>query len=413
VSNPVLVQPGRRAGRAAGRAQRAATLAVFISHGLLFASWTAHIPQVKAHLGLSDAALGLALLGAPAGSVCSMVLAARLLPRLGSKRMVQITLAGYCLTGILVGLAGSLPELFAALYAWGAFQGSLDVSMNTQAVTVERAESRPLMSGFHASWSIGAFAGAGIGVLGVAVGLSLSRQLALLAIPVLVVAGSLTTRMIPEPAAPDGQAPSPTRLRWSGPVLILGAIAFASMLCEGASADWGAVYLRGSLHLGPAVAGIGYTSFSLAMVTVRLLGNRLLARFPRRRLLPTLAAVAATGFTVGLAGGSGVSVIAGFGFLGIGLALVVPSVNSASGRLPGLSQGTAIAMVSAFGWAGFVCGPPLIGQLASATSLTAALIVLPVLTAWIAVATARTKALRGPALGSSEHDGPRTDPAGG
>jgi fucose permease len=184
------------------------------------------------------------------------------------------------------------------------------------------------------------------------------------------------------------------------------------MLCEGASADWASVYLRGSLHLSAVAAGIGYTTFSLTMVTVRLLGNRLLARFPRRRLLPVLATVAAAGFTLGLAGGSGASVIAGFGCLGIGLALVVPSVNSASGRLPGLSQGTAIATVSAFGWAGFVCGPPLIGQLASATSLTAALVVLPVLTAWIAVATARSKTLRGPVLRSSEHDGPGTEPAG-
>ena len=164
------------------------------------------------------------------------------------------------------------------------------------------------------------------------------------------------------------------------------------MLCEGASADWASVYLRGSLHLGAAVAGIGYTAFSLTMVMVRLSGNRLLARFPIRRLLPVLTGFAAIAFTVGILAGSGVSVIAGFACLGIGLALVIPSVNSASGRLPG-GTGTAIAMVSAFGWAGFVFGPPVIGQIASATSLTVALLLLPVLTALIAVATARTRIL--------------------
>jgi MFS family permease len=376
---------------------RAATVAVFVSHGLLFASWTAHIPQVKAHLGLSDAALGLALLGAPLGSVSAMLVAARRLPPHGSRRMVQISLLGYCAASLLVGLAGSLPDLFAALYGWGAFQGVLDVSMNTQAVTVERAEGRPLMSGFHASWSIGSFAGAGIGALGVAAGLSLSGQLALLTIPILAVGGSLTTAMLVDPGT-GARRPQGGRavLRLSRPVLVLGAIAFACMLCEGASADWAAVYLRGSLHAGPAAAGLGYTTFSLTMVVARLSGNRLLARFLPRRLLPVLASLAAAGFAGGLLGGSGVTVIAGFGCLGIGLALIVPSVNSASGRLPGLSQGTAIAMVSAFGWAGFVCGPPLIGQLASATSLTSALVVLPVLTTWIAVATARTRTLTDP-----------------
>jgi len=413
VPSPVVARPLPGAGNATSRTQRAATVAAFVSHGLLFASWTAHIPQVKDHIGLTDGSLGLALLGAPVGSVAAMLIVARVLPKAGSKRMVQISLLGYCLAGPLVGLAGSLPALFAALFAWGAFQGTLDVSMNTQAVTVERAAGRPLMSGFHACWSIGAFAGAGVGALGVAAGLSLTRQLLLLAVPVLAITGWLTRRMLadPAPARQDQQAPPhPSRqtgmagrsnpasgfaIRLSRPVLILGAIAFASMLCEGASADWASVYLRGSLHIGAAAAGLGYTGFALAMVVVRLSGNRLLGKFRRERLLPALAVVATAGFTAGLVADRSAAVIAGFGCLGIGLALVIPTVNSAAGRLPGISPGTAIAMVSAWGWAGFVFGPPIIGQLASATSLTVALGVLPVLTACIAAATARARALHG------------------
>jgi MFS family permease len=166
------------------------------------------------------------------------------------------------------------------------------------------------------------------------------------------------------------------------------------MLCEGASADWASVYLHGSIGVSAAVAGLGYTAFSLAMVIVRLSGNRLLTRFRARTLLPVLAAVATAGFAAGLLGGATVTVIAGFALLGIGLALVIPTVNSAAGRLPGLNPGTAIAMVSACGWVGFVFGPPIIGELASASSLTAALTVLPLLTACIAVATARARALR-------------------
>ncbi|HUB38968.1 MAG TPA: MFS transporter [Streptosporangiaceae bacterium] len=410
------------AGDATTRTQRSATIAAFVSHGLLFASWTAHIPQVKDHIGLTDGTLGLALLGAPAGSVAAMLVVARILPAVGSKRMVQLSLLGYSLAGPLVGLADSLPELFATLFAWGVFQGTLDVSMNTQAVTVERAASRPLMSGFHACWSIGAFAGAGIGALGVAAGLSLTRQLLALAVPVLLVTGWLTTRMLPDPAGPvsssrDGTAPGRTALRLSRPVLILGAIAFASMLCEGASADWASVYLRGSIHVGAAAAGLGYTGFALMMVIVRLSGNRLLSRFRRERLLPVLAAVATAGFTAALLAGRSVAVIAGFGCLGIGLALVVPTVNSAAGRLPGISPGTAIAMVSAWGWAGFVFGPPIIGQLASATSLSVALGLLPVLTACIVVVTARARALRGrltgPGATASGHARERAPAPGG
>jgi MFS family permease len=386
---------------------RAATATVFFIHGLLFASWTAHIPQVKEHAGLTVGALGLALLGAPVGSVLAMLVSGRLLPRLGSRRMVRACLVGYCAAGPLAGLAGSLPALFAALFAWGAFQGSLDVSMNTQAVAVERARGRPLMSGFHGCWSIGTFAGAAAGVAGVAIGMPLTVQLLVLGGPVLVIGEVLAGRMLPdadEPArrprepreAREQRRPRPAR-RLSRPVLVLGAIAFASMLCEGASADWASVYLRGPVHAGAAVAGLGYTAYSLTMVIVRLSGNRLLARFPVRSVLPALAAVAFTGFIAGLAGGrSAAAAIAGFACLGIGLALIVPTVSSAAGWLPGLSPGAAIAAVASCGWLGFVCGPPLIGELASATSLPVALGVIPALVAFIAVATAVAPQIRMP-----------------
>jgi MFS family permease len=381
-------------------------MAVFFIHGLLFASWAAHIPEVKAHLGLSDGALGFDLLGAPLGSVSAMLVAVRLLPRLGSMAVVRIGLLGYCVAGPVIGLAGQRWALFGALFGWGAFQGVLDVAMNTQAVAVERRARRPSMSGFHACWSIGAFAGAAVGTLGVALGVSLSDQLLLLGVPCLVVVGRLTIHMVPDvgsTAAAGAAVADPAgarrswprrRVRVSQAAIVLGAVAFASMLCEGVSADWASVYLRGPLHTGAATAGLGYTAFSLTMVMVRLSGNRLLARFTPRTALPVLAVVATIGFVAGLLGHTGTTVIVGFGCLGVGLGLIVPSVFSAAGRLPGRNPGATIATVSAFGWAGFVCGPPLIGQLASATSLGAALAVVPVLTIFIVASTALAPVFR-------------------
>ena len=402
----------------ATRWPRIAVTAVFVVHGLLFASWTAHIPEVQRHLGLNDGTLGFALLGAPVGSVLAMVAASWLLPRVGSRRVVQVALVGYCAAGPLVGLTGSLAALFAALFAWGAFQGTLDVAMNTQGIAVERTGRRVLMSGLHGSWSIGAFAGAGIGALAVAAGISLSVQLLALGTIALLVAGLLTTRMLPtsaeHPASADGNAsadadasagnpearrnpgsrPRVRVSRWSGGMVLLGAIAFASMLCEGAIADWGAVYLSGPLHATGVVPGLGYTAFSLAMVTVRLSGNRLLTRFRAERLLPALAAVATVGFAGALVIASPPAALVGFCCLGVGLASVVPAVFSAAGRIPGLPAGTAVATASACGWAGFVCGPPLIGRLASWASLPVALGLLPLLTTLVVVGTLSSRALR-------------------
>jgi fucose permease len=175
---------------------------------------------------------------------------------------------------------------------------------------------------------------------------------------------------------------------------MLGAIAFASMLCEGATADWSAVYLSGPLHARGVVPGLGYAAFSLAMVTVRLSGNRLLTRFRPDRLLPALAVVATLGFAAGLIIARPPAALVGFACLGIGLASVIPAVFSAAGRIPGLAPGTAVATASACGWAGFVCGPPLIGRLATWASLPVALGLLPLLTAFLVAGILSSRPLR-------------------
>jgi hypothetical protein len=141
-------------------------IGVFFVHGFIFASWTAHIPRAQQSLGLSNGRLGLALLGAPIGSVLAMVMAGRLLPKVGSPLLVRVALVGYCVSGPLVGLTGSLDTFFIAFLLWGFFQGMLDVSMNTQAITVERFSGRVLMPGFHGSWSAGALFGAVTGAMG-------------------------------------------------------------------------------------------------------------------------------------------------------------------------------------------------------------------------------------------------------
>jgi MFS family permease len=373
-----------------------------VVHGLLFASWTAHIPDVKQSLGLNDGALGLALVGAPVGSIAAMCLAAMLLPRFGSRRIIQVAVCGYCAAGPLVGITGSLPALFGALVLWGVFQGTLDVAMNTQAIAIERRSGRPLMSGLHGGWSIGAFTGAGIGALAVGGGLALTPQLLVLGSVALLVSGLLSTRLLPdhrdgsETETPTAERESgDSRSRWSLGMLALATIAFATMLCEGTAANWASVYLSGSLGATGAVPGLGYVGFALAMVTVRLAGNRLLGRFRPDRLLPVLALVATVGFTTALLLDRPLAAIVGFGCLGLGLASVVPAVFSAAGRLPGLHPGTAVATVSAFGWAGFVIGPPVIGHVAALTSLPTALGLLPVLTGFVALGAWFAPGLKG------------------
>lgn len=373
------------------QAARWATVVVFATQGLLFASWTAHIPLVKADLHMGDAELGLALFGAPIGSVVAMLATGWLLPRLGSRRVVQLCLLGYCATGWTVGLAGSSLALFAALVLWGAFQGSLDVAMNAQAVFVERRLGRPAMSGFHATWSLGSFVGVAIGAFAVSAGIPLATQLIVLGTLVAVLAGAATLAMVSDPPHEDGHAEAGVGA-WLHPVVLaLGAIVLACMLCEGAVADWSAVYLHESLGAVPGVAALAYAAYSAAMVVLRVAGDRILARIAPRSVLPVLAALAAVGMTTTLLVGSPLLALVGFATLGIGVALVVPAAFTEAGRLPGIHAGSAVAAVSAIGWIGFVAGPPLIGHIAEAVTLPLALGLLPLLTGVIAVTIRATR----------------------
>jgi MFS family permease len=380
-----------------GRWTRAAVAVTFFSHGLYFASWTAHIPHVKAALGLSASALGVVLLAGPLGVVSAMVLAAHVLPRLGSRRALRIAVLGYCLAGPLVGLAPTPALLFAALFVWGAFQATLDVAMNTQGISVEHVQNRRLISGLHGCWSLGAFAGAALGTAAVGAGVSLTAQLALLSVPIVVGVGWLSTSMVDDvqPSAPEPVPERPVRrLVFSRVVLTLAAIAFAGLLCEGAAADWSAVYLRTDLHTSAGYAGLGFTAFSLMMVAVRLSGNRVLTRWRPDRVLPVLATCSTAGFALALSVHTPGATLFGFACLGLGLGSIVPGMFSAAGRLPGVSVGAAVPTVAALSYLGFVCGPPLIGALSGLVSLRFALVLLPVLTGLVAVLAARTPELR-------------------
>ncbi len=370
------------------RSARIAVTTTFGVHAMLFASWTAHIPQLKGRLGMSDGTLGTALLGAPIGSILAMLVTGWVLPKFGSRPVVLVSLIGYCLSGALIGTSGSMLALFGTLTLWGAFQGSLDVAMNTQGVTIEQALRRPIMSGLHGAWSMGALLGAGVGAFCVSRGITLTAQLLVAGIACAVVVGVLTVSMLPDGRQKVDHRSGPRQRLFSVPVLILGVVAAACMICEGAAADWSAVYLRDSLGTSPTYAGYGFAAFSVGMVLIRLSGNWLLQRTSPRVLLPALGLVAAVGLTIALlAGDPGIS-LGGFFLLGLGLASVVPTAFSAAGELAaqGGNAGTSIATVSALGWAGFVCGPPLIGHLANLTSLPQALLLIPILTLAIAAA---------------------------
>ena len=363
-------------------AARLAVLAIFFLSGFGFASWAVRIPAVQGRLDLGEGLLGVALLGMAAGSLVSMPLAGWLVSRLGSRPVVGATALAYSLVLPLLAVSPSLALLVPALALVGAATGSLDVSMNAQAVAVEKGHGRPIMSSFHAAFSLGGLAGAVVGGAVAAWGVGVAPHLAGVAGLSLVVFAIAYGRMLPT-GVDRGEGGDPAFARPTRALAGLGVISFCVLLGEGAMADWSAVYLSGPLGTGPGLAAAGFAAFSAAMVAGRLLGDRLIARFGPVALVRAGAVVSAAGLGGSLAVAHPAGALVGFGCAGLGFSIIFPAALSAAGRAKGTSTGPAIAAVATAGYFGFLVGPPSIGFVAEAVGLGGALFIVVALSAAI------------------------------
>ena len=361
---------------------RLAVLSMFFINGTVLASWVANIPLVKERLGLSESTLGLTLLAMAAGAILAMPLTGYLIPRYGSRRMTRITGIMFCLVLPLPILAPSLPLLVLALFFFGAFQGGMDVAMNAQAVAVENALDKPIMSSFHGWFSLGGLTGASLGGFLFSVGVSPTLHALSVAL-ILTCATWVMMRRLFE--AEDEQGGHHTFALPTGPLFGLGLLAFFVLVGEGSVADWSAVYLRDVLGTSAGLAATGYAAFSLTMAFARFLGDGWVKRFGAVRLARGSATLAAGGLGVALFIGHPVAALLGFGCVGLGLANLIPILFGAAGRTPGVNPGTGIAAVSSAGYFGFLAGPPLIGLAAEVVTLSGALYIVVVFIAVVAV----------------------------
>jgi MFS family permease len=377
------------------RQARAAVTAIFLLNGLLFGSWAARIPAIRERLDLSDGELGLALAFLPIGAIVAMPLAGAMAARVGSRRATRIAFAISCLATGIVALAPSLPALALLAMVLGVGMGSLDVSMNLHGVTVEHRYERPILAGFHAAFSLGGLVGGGLGALAAGAGIDVRVHLAVVSVACALIGLAWSRRFLPGAADATSHTEPvfarPPRRLWA-----LGALAFACLVIEGASADWSGVYLKDELGTGPAVAALGFTAFSVTMTLGRLFGDRLVMAAGAVRLVRTGGVVAALGFGLALLTARPAAALVGFACLGAGMASIVPIVFRAAGNVPGVAAGVSLAAVSTIGYLGFIAGPPIIGGLAELVGLPAALGAVVLLALGVA-ALAPTTARRAPA----------------
>ena len=380
------------------RRGRLATSLVFLLFGTALGVWTARIPAVKEDLALTDGRLGIALLAFAAGCIAGMVLIGRLTDRFGSSRVLvpAAVLEGVLLVG--PGISDGLVTLSVALFAFGAVHGTLNIAMNANAAEVERAMERPVMSSFHAIYSIGGFLGAIVGGLFAYAGVSVAVTLTSVGLAAIVVAAAasrwvLRSQPVPGPTTTPDE-PGPGRGR---PLLVFyGVVVLCTLVGEGAAADWSAVYLRDDLGTSEGVAAYGYAAFAIMMTVGRILGDRLAGHFGPVLLVRVSGLVAAAGLGAGLLVDHPAAGIAGFGLLGIGLSCVAPQFFSAAAGVDPRRAGQALSTVVSIGYVGFLLGPVAIGAAATVVGLATALWIPVVLAAFVAASAGAIRAASRP-----------------
>ena len=351
-------------------------LAYFVILGLAEGMWVARIPVVKERLHLTDGLLGATLLVGPAGLVLVMPLAGRLVDRFGSARLVRPTGLAVAVLPAAFCTAETLPEIIAALLAFGVAGGALDVAVNAEGVRVEQGYRRPLMASFFASYSLGGLTGALLGGLLAWRRAGLVSPLAATVLACVTVAIIAGDRLLPGPPLRPGPAVRPSR-RVPGSVpprlTALGLLALCCVITEGAVGSWSGVYLRDVVHTSRWSAATGFAGFSLAMAAGRLAGNWLAVRYGPAGLVRRCGLLTVAGLAGALSTHQAWLAVAGFAACGGGLSCTVPQLFSAAGNTDPDRPGRALGWVGSLGYLGLVGGPVLIGGCASVAGLTTAL----------------------------------------
>lgn len=345
---------------------RVAVGALFFFQGLCFASWASRIPTIQRNLDLTESQLGVVLFALPIGLMVSLPVSGWLITRIGSRKMVLSALSIYAILLVGLGLSHGMLQLLFALAFFGLAGNMVNISVNTQAISVERLYGRPIMASFHGLWSMAGFTGAAVGSMMMAGGIEPLHHFIIISL-LTIVGVTLSSGYLVTGDA--GGAAASAFVMPDRSLIHLGVITFCGMMCEGAMFDWSGIYFQKVVQPDKQWLGAGYTSVMLTMATGRFIADWIAHRLGLRQTLQGSGLLIASGLLVVVLFPYLVPAIGGFLLVGFGISSVVPLVYSAAGKSEIMSPGVALAAVSTIGFLGFLIGPPVIGMIAGLFNL--------------------------------------------
>ncbi|UYN99188.1 MAG: MFS transporter [Devosia sp.] len=339
-------------------------IALFFIHALAVGAVHTRIPDLQEMMGLSEAQLGLILVGQPAGGLPMFLISSSIIERFGPRRVLMVMLPVVICTTALIGLLLHPVAMFLLLAANGVGFSLTNIAINVEADRVEAATGARIMNTCHGVWSIGFLVTALVGALMRGVGVSPAWHLGLMA-PVLI--GALFVVALPMAITPERPHTAQTKRRLALPTLAtMGLVAFGlgAGLTEGAARAWSIIYLRDSFEVAPWIQSLALPALVAAMAAGRLMADRVLDRVGTVPMARWLASLAIAGLiTVGLAPNAGLALM-GFVMVGLGICVLYPLMLSAAARIGDRPASQNVAAVTLVFQLVNLGAPALIGAVA-------------------------------------------------
>lgn len=361
--------------------QKYATRGIFFISGFAAASWAPLVPVLRERLNIGEDILGMLLLCMGAGAFMMMPIAGSLSARIGCRKF--LTGASLIMVALLLALCklSTIQTVIPTIIIFGAIMGGIDVVMNIQAIIVEKALKKRIMSGTHALWSIGGFIGAGLfGVWVGILGLTPFQSTLIAVVIILIILAKCSKYLLSYGGEKSSQLIAIPR----GIVIFIGVVSLISFLVEGAIMDWSGVFLTVTKGFDISKAGAGFATFSAAMVLMRILGDGLVQALGQKLIVLGGCLISFSGFMLLIFSETQFLMYGGFFLIGIGSANIVPVFYSLLGKQKVMPVNMAVPAMSTLGYLGGLMGPATIGFVAHLTSLyisfgmLAALIILQI-----------------------------------
>ena len=380
---------------ASKRRIRFAIFCFYFCSGFCFSSWASRIPDIKNALGLGDADWGTTLLMIPVGQVCGMAISGLIVSKIGSKKILPIALASYVFSLLLVGLSSTGYSLIMSLIFFGFCGNFCNLSVNTQAITLESVYNKPIMASFHGGWSLAGLAGASTGLLMTSIHLHPFYHFGIvgaLVITILLINKGYLQPDIKKQKDPADIAAGKHRKPETF-LFLLGTIAFCGMAAEGSMSDWSGLYLADVVGMPKHLAPIGLAAYMTTMASGRFFIDRATRKWGRRRVVQAGGTLIGSGLFMAVAFPSFITVLIAFMITGFGTAGIIPSIYSTAGQKTKIPPSIALTIVSSTGFLGFLLGPPVIGYIAGVTNLRYSYALIGILGICIVALASRIKVL--------------------